>query len=159
MIGNGSQLCAMVAITLGMRTSPKRKFLLIFLRSICFTWIPLTFEPGFVGYSDDDFLVSLWMVCDLNRSGHVLIVHSIGGYASSRAYTTLGGANRKKNALVTATALPTLVPFLLHCLHSFTPLNSLIFAIVFLLNFFLLIAGSSGAVPFGKEVSSAPRSS
>ena len=69
---------------------------------------------------------------------------------------TLGGANRKKNALVTATALPTLVLSLLHCLRLFTPLNSLIFAIVFLLNFFLLIAGSSGAVPFGKEVSLVP---
>lgn len=44
----------------------------------------------------------------------------------------MGGTDAKKNAFITATALPTVV-----------------FAVMFLLNFFPLFAGSSGAVPFG----------
>ncbi|TFK75400.1 endosomal P24A protein [Pluteus cervinus] len=56
----------------------------------------------------------------------------VGGYVSSRVYTSLGGVNRRKNAFLTATLLPTLV-----------------FAFVFLLNLFLIMADSSGAVPFG----------
>ncbi|KAG2016055.1 endosomal P24A protein [Coprinopsis cinerea AmutBmut pab1-1] len=56
----------------------------------------------------------------------------IGGYISSRVYASLGGSNRRKNAFLTATMLPTTI-----------------FAIVFFLNFFLITAGSSGAVPFG----------
>ncbi|KAJ7703158.1 Nonaspanin [Mycena rosella] len=49
----------------------------------------------------------------------------IGGYISSRT-------ERKKNVFMTATILPTVI-----------------FSVVFLLNLFLLGAGSSGAVPFG----------
>nr|GAT56317.1 predicted protein [Mycena chlorophos] len=56
----------------------------------------------------------------------------IGGYISSRVYSSLGGQERKKNVFMTATVLPTAI-----------------FIIVFLLNLFLLGAGSSGAVPFG----------
>ncbi|KAF5393458.1 hypothetical protein D9757_000614 [Collybiopsis confluens] len=56
----------------------------------------------------------------------------IGGYVSGRLYASLGGTDKRKNAFLTATGLPTLV-----------------FMIVFLLNFFLIIANSSGAVPFG----------
>ena len=44
----------------------------------------------------------------------------------------MGGTDQRKNAFMTATILPTIV-----------------FAVMFLLNFFLLTAGSSGAVPFG----------
>lgn len=80
-----------------------------------------------------------------------LTARSVGGYFSSRAYVTLGGVNRKKNALLTATALPTLVPSVL-CRYLFTVINRLIFGIVLFLNFFLLAAGSSGAVPFGKFI-------
>jgi len=56
----------------------------------------------------------------------------IGGYVSSRIYASLGGTERKKNVFMTATVLPTVI-----------------FSVVFLLNLFLLGAGSSGAVPFG----------
>ncbi|KAF7315630.1 Transmembrane 9 superfamily member [Mycena indigotica] len=56
----------------------------------------------------------------------------IGGYISSRVYASLGGTERRKNVFMTATILPTVI-----------------FTIVFLLNLFLLGAGSSGAVPFG----------
>lgn len=44
----------------------------------------------------------------------------------------MGGTDRRKSAFITATVLPTAI-----------------FAVVFMLNFFLIIAGSSGAVPFG----------
>lgn len=47
-------------------------------------------------------------------------------------YASLGGTERRKSAFITATALPTVI-----------------FAVVFLLNFFLIMAGSSGAVPLG----------
>ncbi|KIY50336.1 hypothetical protein FISHEDRAFT_39632 [Fistulina hepatica ATCC 64428] len=56
----------------------------------------------------------------------------VGGYVSSRTYATMGGTLRKRNAFLTATVMPTLV-----------------FGVVFLLNLFLIVAGSSGAVPFG----------
>ncbi|KAH9041343.1 Nonaspanin TM9SF [Lactarius pseudohatsudake] len=57
---------------------------------------------------------------------------SVGGYVSSRVYASLGGTERRKNAFVTATALPAIV-----------------FMIVFLLNLLLIKANSSGAMPFG----------
>ncbi|CAA7261611.1 unnamed protein product [Cyclocybe aegerita] len=100
MVGNGAQLCAMVAITL--------VFALL----------------GFLSPSNRGSLATVMMVC-------WSLFGSIGGYFSSRAYASLGGTNRRQNAFVTATALPTLI-----------------FIVVFLLNF-LLAAGSSGAVPFG----------
>ncbi|KAH9070708.1 hypothetical protein EDB83DRAFT_2367754 [Lactarius deliciosus] len=57
---------------------------------------------------------------------------SVGGYVSSRVYASLGGTELRKNAFVTATALP-----------------AIIFMIVFLLNLLLIKANSSGAMPFG----------
>ena len=76
---------------------------------------------------------------------------SIGGYISSRVYASLGGSNRKKNTFVTATALPTWVHHIYNIIMIYIASCRLIFAVVFLLNFFLLSAGSSGAVPFGKS--------
>ncbi|KAF9528449.1 Nonaspanin [Crepidotus variabilis] len=104
MVGNGAQLCAMVAVTL--------VFALL----------------GFLSPSNRGSLATVMMV-------FWSFFGSVGGYISGRAYASLGGNNRRKNAFITATALP-----------------SFIFAIVFLLNFFLLTAGSSGAVPFGTMV-------
>ncbi|KAG1793329.1 uncharacterized protein HD556DRAFT_1479430 [Suillus plorans] len=46
-------------------------------------------------------------------------------------YASLGGVDKRKNTFLTATILPMLV-----------------FIVIFLLDFFLLIAGSPGAVPF-----------
>ncbi|KAK2463253.1 hypothetical protein APHAL10511_004908 [Amanita phalloides] len=80
---------------------------------------------GFLSPSNRGSLATVMMVC-------WSFFGSIGGYASSRLYATLGGTDRRKNAFLTATILPTII-----------------FAVVFCLNFFLLIAGSSGAVPFG----------
>ena len=40
-------------------------------------------------------------------NSQTLLLYSIGGYSSSRVYVSLGGTNRKKNAFLTATALPT----------------------------------------------------
>ncbi|KAF9227325.1 Nonaspanin [Gyrodon lividus] len=79
---------------------------------------------GFLSPSNRGSLVTVMMVCWSFFGG-------IGGYYSGRVYVSLGGVNRRKNAFVTATVLPTLV-----------------FIVIFLLNFFLLVAGSSGAVPF-----------
>ncbi|KAG8887233.1 hypothetical protein FRB98_000330 [Tulasnella sp. 332] len=61
--------------------------------------------------------------------------YSVSGYISNRVYTSLGGMDRRKNAFLTATILPTFI-----------------FAIVFLLNLFLIHGDSSGAVPFGTIV-------
>ncbi|KAI9569682.1 hypothetical protein HD554DRAFT_501848 [Boletus coccyginus] len=79
---------------------------------------------GFLSPSNRGSLATVMMVCWTFFGG-------IGGYYSSRVYASLGGVDRRKIAFVTATVLPTLV-----------------FIVIFLLNFFLLIAGSSGAVPF-----------
>ncbi|PPQ98606.1 hypothetical protein CVT24_003939 [Panaeolus cyanescens] len=80
---------------------------------------------GFLSPSNRGSLATVMMVC-------WSIFGGIGGYFSSRVYASLGGTNRRKNAFMTATALPTFI-----------------FIVVFVLNFFLLMAGSSGAVPFG----------
>lgn len=55
----------------------------------------------------------------------------IGGYVSARTYKTFGGENWKRNIILT----PLLIP-------------GITFAVFFMLNFFLWIKQSSGAVPF-----------
>ncbi|KAJ7901870.1 Nonaspanin TM9SF [Mycena olivaceomarginata] len=80
---------------------------------------------GFLSPSNRGSLATVMMICWTFFGG-------IGGYLSSRVYASLGGTERRKNAFVTATVLPTII-----------------FAIVFLLDLFLIGAGSSGAVPFG----------
>ncbi|EMD37390.1 hypothetical protein CERSUDRAFT_114062 [Gelatoporia subvermispora B] len=80
---------------------------------------------GFLSPSNRGSLATVMMICWTFFGG-------IGGYVSSRVYTSLGGTNKRKNSFFTATIMPTIV-----------------FAVVFLLNLFLLAAGSSGAVPFG----------
>ncbi|KAI0028138.1 Nonaspanin [Vararia minispora EC-137] len=104
LVGNGAQLCAMVAVTL--------VFALL----------------GFLSPSNRGSLATVMMVC-------WTLFGSISGYVSGRVYLSLGGTERRKNALVTATVLPTLV-----------------FSVVFVLNILLIAAGSSGAVPFGTMV-------
>ncbi|OJA11697.1 hypothetical protein AZE42_02099 [Rhizopogon vesiculosus] len=79
---------------------------------------------GFLSPSNRGSLATVMMVCWTLFGG-------IGGYYSSRIYASLGGVDRRKNAFLTASILPTLV-----------------FMVIFMLNFFLLVAGSSGAVPF-----------
>ncbi|KAF6762985.1 endosomal P24A protein [Ephemerocybe angulata] len=83
---------------------------------------------GFLSPSNRGSLATVMMVCWSLFGG-------IGGYFSARLYASLGGQNRRKNAFLTATMLPTFI-----------------FIIVFFLNFFLLVAKSSGAVPFGTMV-------
>ncbi|KAL1718886.1 hypothetical protein EV715DRAFT_252107 [Schizophyllum commune] len=80
---------------------------------------------GFLSPSNRGSLATVMIVCWTLFGG-------VGGYVSARLYATLGGTERRKNAFLTATVLPTII-----------------FAVVFLLNLFLLVAGSSGAVPFG----------
>ncbi|MCJ1426879.1 hypothetical protein MMC29_004782 [Sticta canariensis] len=55
----------------------------------------------------------------------------IGGYVSARVYKTFGGESWKLNIVMT----PVLIP-------------GIVFATFFLLNFFVIFKGSSGAVPF-----------
>jgi len=80
---------------------------------------------GFLSPSNRGSLGTVMMVCWTLFGG-------IGGYYSSRVYTSLGGTHRRENAFLTATVLPTIV-----------------FIVIFLLNFCLILADSSGAVPFG----------
>ncbi|CDO74465.1 hypothetical protein BN946_scf184979.g20 [Trametes cinnabarina] len=101
LVGNGAQLCAMVAVTL--------VFALL----------------GFLSPSNRGSLATVMMVCWTFFGG-------IGGYVSARLYASMGGTNKRRNSFFTATIMPTVV-----------------FAIVFLLDLFLIAAGSSGAVPFG----------
>ncbi|KXS10178.1 hypothetical protein M427DRAFT_62914 [Gonapodya prolifera JEL478] len=60
---------------------------------------------------------------------------SVAGYVSARAYKMWGGEEWKKNVLLTAIFVPGIV-----------------FLIYVILNFFLIAAKSSGAVPFGTVV-------
>ncbi|KAI0789132.1 Nonaspanin TM9SF [Abortiporus biennis] len=80
---------------------------------------------GFLSPSNRGSLATVMMIC-------WTLFGSIGGYMSSRIYASMGGQNKRKNTFLTATILPTVV-----------------FGIVFLLDLFLITAGSSGAVPFG----------
>ncbi|KAH9929506.1 endosomal P24A protein [Epithele typhae] len=81
---------------------------------------------GFLSPSNRGSLATVMVVCWTFFGG-------IAGYISSRVYASLGGTNKRRNSFFTATIMPTFV-----------------FAVVFLLNLFLIAAGSSGAVPFGK---------
>ncbi|KAF8199832.1 Nonaspanin TM9SF [Mycena galopus ATCC 62051] len=80
---------------------------------------------GFLSPSNRGSLATVMMICWTFFGG-------IGGYLSSRVYASLGGTERRKNAFVTATVLPTII-----------------FTVGFLLDLVLLGAGSSGAIPFG----------
>ncbi|KAI0745854.1 endosomal P24A protein [Earliella scabrosa] len=80
---------------------------------------------GFLSPSNRGSLATVMIVCWTFFGG-------ISGYISSRVYASLGGTNKRRNSFFTATIMPTFV-----------------FAVVFLLNLFLIAAGSSGAVPFG----------
>ncbi|KAJ3489286.1 hypothetical protein NLI96_g2208 [Meripilus lineatus] len=82
---------------------------------------------GFLSPSNRGSLATVMMIC-------WTFFGSIGGYISSRVYASMGGENKRRNAFLTATILPTVV-----------------FAMVFLLDLFLIAAGSSGAVPFGED--------
>ncbi|KAI0342185.1 endosomal P24A protein [Trametopsis cervina] len=101
LVGNGSQLCAMVGVTL--------VFALL----------------GFLSPSNRGSLATVMMLC-------WTFFGSVSGYFSSRAYASMGGTERRKQAFLAAVLLPTVV-----------------FGVIFLLNLLLLTAGSSGAVPFG----------
>ncbi|GAO48607.1 putative endosomal integral membrane protein [Saitoella complicata NRRL Y-17804] len=70
------------------------------------------------------FMVIVWTLCSF-----------VSGYVSARTYRTLGGEAWKQNLVLT----PLLVP-------------GVVFGTFFLLNLFLVGAGSSGAVPFGTMV-------
>ncbi|KAG8940938.1 hypothetical protein FRC03_004962, partial [Tulasnella sp. 419] len=80
---------------------------------------------GFLSPSNRGSLATVMIICYTFFGG-------ISGYVSSRVYSSLGGTDKRKNAFLTATLFPT-------CIFGF----------VFLLNMFLVFAGSSGAVPFG----------
>jgi len=80
---------------------------------------------GFLSPSNRGSLATVMMIC-------WTFFGIINGYFSSRAYSSMGGMDKRKNAFLTAVILPTVV-----------------FGVIFLLNLLLLTAGSSGAVPFG----------
>ena len=112
LVGNGAQLCAMVAVTLGwafllqvQTISHKRAVF-----SVCPVGILVSLKSWLPGNSYDGLLDYFWRVRILESS--TLLVSSqvfirIGGYFSSRIYVSLGGTNRKENAFLAATALPT----------------------------------------------------
>ncbi|PWN53773.1 hypothetical protein IE53DRAFT_383711 [Violaceomyces palustris] len=101
LVGSGSQLVAMAAVTL--------VFALL----------------GFLSPSNRGSLATVMIVT-------WTIFGSIAGFMSSRVYASLGGEQWRRNIFLTATLFPTIV-----------------FAAMNLLNFFLILSSSSGAVPFG----------
>lgn len=67
---------------------------------------------------------------------------SFSGYFSSRLYKMMGGENWKSNVLLTATLVPG------YSRPRLILVYRLVFSLFLLLNFFLIGAHSSGAVPF-----------
>ena len=67
------------------------------------------------------------------------------GFVSSRFYKMFGGEQWKRNILLTATAVPGYA----HLRPFGLLMTRLVFTIFIILNFFLMAAGSSAAVPFG----------
>lgn len=115
MSGNGAQLCSMVGVTLGLNIYVLVSlFLKCPLHSVCVIGVPFSFKPWFFGHRDDGVLLVLRMVRSYilishNRSDIDVLHISIGGYVSSRVYSSLGGSDKRKNAFLTATGLPTCV--------------------------------------------------
>lgn len=114
--------------------SPKnRMFLSVFLGSgaqlFCMTGVTLLFALlGFLSPSNRGSLTTM-MILFFTLFGFV------GGFVSAKFYKTFGGESWKLNMLLT----PLLVP-------------GAIFGAFFALNFFLIFAKSSGAVPLGTMV-------
>lgn len=78
--------------------------------SLCSIGVPFSLEPRLSRHSNDDLLDFLRQVCLqiwVSVFAKLTAVYSIGGYVSSRVYASLGGTERRKNAFVTATVLPT----------------------------------------------------
>ena len=112
LVGNGAQLSAMVGVTLGasIGLSTHDPNTNLGSSSLCSAGIPFPFEPRLSCHSNDDLLDFLWQVCLQIRVcwfAKLTVAYSIGGYVSSRVYASLGGTERRKNAFVTATVLPT----------------------------------------------------
>ncbi|OXC67701.1 hypothetical protein AYX13_03787 [Cryptococcus neoformans] len=80
---------------------------------------------GFLSPSNRGSLATVLLIC-------WTLFGCVSGYASARTYTTLGGEQWKTNLILTAVLFPTVV-----------------FTIIGMLNFFLIFASASGAVPFG----------
>jgi transmembrane 9 superfamily protein 2/4 len=127
MVGTGAQLSAMVAVTL--------VFALF----------------GFLSPSLRGSLASTMLV-------FWTLFSCINGYVSTRIYLSFGGEAIKKLAFLSATLFPTYVLCYsasrlqsMQMLTRASPFarSSIIFAVIFLLNLFLVGAGSSGAIPFG----------
>lgn len=124
MVGTGAQLSAMVAVTL--------VFALF----------------GFLSPSLRGSLASTMLV-------FWTLFSCVNGYVSTRIFLSFGGEAVKKLAFLSATLFPTYVlrprnlTRLCPGLNLFLYRSSIIFAVIFLLNLFLVGAGSSGAIPFG----------
>lgn len=80
---------------------------------------------GFLSPSNRGSLATVLLIC-------WTFFGCVSGYASARTYTTLGGEQWKTNLILTAVLFLTVV-----------------FTIIGMLNFFLIFASASGAVPFG----------
>jgi transmembrane 9 superfamily protein 2/4 len=112
LVGNGAQISAMVGVTLSVSILPLINAPNTKLRSssLCSTGVPFALEPRLSRHGNDDLLDFLWQVCLqiwVCGFAKLTVVYSISGYTSSRVYASLGGAERRKNAFVTATVLPT----------------------------------------------------
>ena len=87
-----------------------------------------------------------------------IILGSVGGFTSSYMYKNFGGENWKLNIVLTPLFVPRYafktVDILFIYLFIFMKYllifpESIVFGVILLLNFFLIILRSSGAVPFG----------
>jgi hypothetical protein len=102
----------MVGVTLGVSILPLIHVPDTKLRSfsLCSDGVPFALEPRLSRHGNDDLLDFLRQVCLqiwVCRFAKLTVAYSIGGYTSSRVYASLGGTERRKNAFVTATVLPS----------------------------------------------------
>lgn len=159
MVGTGAQLCAMVSVTLGearlfppifpffpLRTdpdlfanetvfalfgflSPSNRGSLATVLLISWTLFGLYVPPPSLSLSFPRRVVELTLPPSLSS---FVRSFSVAGYVSNVTYTSLDGKDFKRVGFATATLFPCII-----------------FIVIFLLDLFLVGAGSSGAVPIG----------
>lgn len=151
MVGNGSQLCAMVGVTLGMKSALVFSAHLSHLTySFCFARFPLAFQPWIACYGHDDMLDVLRKVSSIMYSKLVLILRQHWRLHFKSIVCYPGRDRPSEECFLDCNYFTNVGSQLFRQIHYRGTWNRFIFVIVFFLNFFLLMAGSSGAVPFGE---------
>jgi hypothetical protein len=147
--------CALLPLVAHLISEPSVYRLKSTPNSLRIAGFPLTFKPRFSSYCYDGVLDLFWRVSRLfipkrstayaEKSGLEVIIrveymHHLVASITERMHFLQPPFSRRKPFVCGITPIT-------HWLIIFT---RLVFIVMFLLNFFLLVAGSSGAVPFCK---------